>query len=491
MEYFSTRGGEKVSASLAIQEGLAPDGGLYVPARFPAYSIEEICDKSYVEMAAGIFSLYLREFSPEQIAEAAVNAYLPNFPKAVAPCVGLGDTGVLELWHGPTAAFKDMALQVLPRLMKLAGSRCGNDRELVVLTATSGDTGKAALEGFKDVPGVKIIVFYPKDGVSATQELQMRTTGGSNTYVIGVEGNFDDCQTGVKALFADAGLNRQLAENGKQFTSANSINWGRLLPQIVYYYYGYSQMCRAGRVELGAPIDIAVPTGNFGNILAAWYAKKMGLPVHRLLCASNENDVLTEVLTTGVYNSRRPLLKTTSPSMDILVSSNFERFLFDLSGNNAEMTAQWFRDLRESGRFTVEPPILAAMQEAVYGGKADSAQAAATIKKVYDEYGYLLDPHTAVGYTVVEEYWRSHGREYPVLLASTANPYKFSQAVLEALGLHVENVRETDMPQLLEDHTGVPIPESLRQIASLPVRHNRFCAKDKMRDTVTDILRLA
>ncbi len=491
MEYFSTRGGDKVSAAVAIQEGLAPDGGLYVPERFPAYPIEGIGEKSYVEIAAGIFALYLRQFSPEQIAEAVAGAYLPHFPEDVAPCVSVGDMHILELWHGPTAAFKDMALQALPRLMKLAGACCGNDKELVVLTATSGDTGKAALEGFKDVPGVKIIVFYPKDGVSATQELQMRTTGGQNTYVIGVEGNFDDCQSGVKALFADAELNVLLSMNDKQFTSANSINWGRLLPQIVYYYYGYRQLYRAGRIELGDPIDIAVPTGNFGNILAAWYAKKMGLPVHRLLCASNENDVLTKVLETGVYNSCRPLLKTTSPSMDILVSSNFERFLFDISGNDATLVNKWFRELQETGQFSLEPHILSAVQKAMSGGKADSAQAAVTIKRVYEQYGYLLDPHTAVGYTVAEEYLQAHSRQYPLLLASTANPYKFSQAVLSALDRPIDQVAETDMPQLLEDYTHVPIPESLRQIAFLPIRHNRFCAKNEMRDTVKHILDLA
>ncbi|MEG1996884.1 MAG: threonine synthase, partial [Clostridiales bacterium] len=434
MEYLSTRGGSKVSAATAIEEGLAPDGGLYVPERFPVYPIAGIANKSYVEIAAGIFALFLQDFSPEHMAQLAVDAYLSAFPKEVAPCVMVGDKTILELWHGPTSAFKDMALQVLPRFMTMINDNENNEKELVILVATSGDTGKAALEGFKDVPGTKIIVFYPKGGVSAIQELQMRTTDGNNTYVVGVDGNFDDCQSGVKTLFSDAELNVMLSTNGKQFSSANSINWGRLLPQIVYYYYAYGRMCKNGTVEAGAPIDIAVPTGNFGNILAAWYAWKMGLPVHMLICASNENDVLTSVIKTGVYDRRRPLYKTTSPSMDILVSSNFERFVLDLSGGNVVLTAKLFQELQTVGNFCLDQSLLSKLQEVLSGDTADSKEAAATIKQVYQQFNYVLDPHTAVGYAVAKKYQAAKGSEYPLLLVSTASPYKFPQAVLAALG---------------------------------------------------------
>ncbi len=488
MEYLSTRGGEKVSAATAITEGLAPDGGLYVPERFPAYPIAGISGKSYIEIASGIFALFLRDFLPEQLAKVAFDSYINAFPPTVAPCVPVGDISVLELWHGPTAAFKDMALQVLPRLMTLSCAVTGEEKELVILVATSGDTGKAALEGFKDVPGTKIIVFYPKGGVSVVQELQMRTTAGENTYVVGVEGNFDDCQTGVKTLFADAELNVLLSMNNKQFSSANSINWGRLLPQIVYYYYAYGQMCRNGQTDAGAPIDIVVPTGNFGNILAAWYARKMGLPVHKLICASNTNDVLTSAIATGVYNRRRPLYKTTSPSMDILVSSNFERFLYDLSSGDAALTARLFRDLQDSGTFTLEEALLEKLQTVLAGGKADDAQAAQAIAQVFQEHQYLLDPHTAVGYAVAQEYRDQYGREYPLLLASTANPYKFPQAVLQALQQPTDDVDELRLTQRLHEYTGAPVPENLAGLAELPVRHDLVCAKEKMKDTVKTIL---
>lgn len=481
MLYTSTRGNESVSAATAILQGIAPDGGLFVPREFPHFFPAGLADYDYQRLAREIFSLYLDDYSAAEIEAIVAGAYGPaSFPVGPAPVRSLGDgrTEVLELWHGPTAAFKDLALQALPRLLSAALTKTEDQREVVILVATSGDTGKAALEGFKDVAGVKIIVFYPRGGVSRIQELQMVTTGGSNTYVVGVDGNFDDCQTGVKEIFASSSLAR--------FSSANSINWGRLLPQIVYYFYAYAQMVAKGRVTMGELIDVCVPTGNFGNILAAWYARKMGLPVGTLLCASNENNVLTEALAAGHYDRNRPFYRTISPSMDILVSSNYERFIYDISGCDPQFTAAAMAQLRGSGCYTLGPELRQRWQGRVAAGCADRAQAAASIRHAFDDHQYLLDPHTAYGQAVAERLLPASGR--PLLLVSTASPFKFPSAVLEALGVNVDATDEMALPALLRETSGWPIPANLAGLEALPVRHQRQSGAQEMLAAVEDIL---
>ena len=434
MEYISTRGkAAAVSAAEAIVQGIADDGGLFVPASIPAYFPADLAKLDYRSLAKAIFALYLTDFTAEEIAQIVDEAYsAASFPNGTVGTVSLDNTEILELWHGPTSAFKDMALQVLPRLLVKSLAKTGGNKEIIILVATSGDTGTAALEGFRDVPHTQITVFYPKEGVSAIQELQMNTTAGNNTCVIGVKGNFDDCQNGVKLIFGDKDLAAQMAARGQYFSSANSINWGRLLPQIVYYFYGYGQLVAKQKINYGEAIDIAVPTGNFGDILAGWYAMKMGLPVHQFICASNCNNVLTDALEDGVYDRRRPFHKTISPSMDILISSNFERFIFDISGNDSQYTAAVFEQLRDEGAFTLKPGLRQAFAGQMRGGYADEDSCKAAIKQVFEQYHYLLDPHSAVAYQVAGQL---RDEQAPVLLlVSTASPYKFPAAVLEALG---------------------------------------------------------
>lgn len=486
MQFISTRDISKkpVSAAYAIRHGLAPDGGLYVPESFPAYR-PSVWDKlDYRMLAREIFALYLTDFSDAEIKECTDGAYSDNFPPEVVPCVTVGDAEVLELFHGPTAAFKDMALQVLPRFLTLSISKCGDGKEAVILVATSGDTGKAALEGFKDIPGVSIIVFYPQEGVSSVQKRQMVSTSGSNVSVVGVEGNFDDCQNGVKKLFGDEELRRRMAEAGKEFSSANSINFGRLLPQIVYYYYGYGKMVEKGRIKDGEEIQIVVPSGNFGNILAAYYAKRMGLPAARLVCASNINDVLTEVINTGCYNRIRSFYKTTSPSMDILVSSNFERFLFELYGRDAAACAADLKELNELGGFTVAATALEAWSKFLTASSVSEEEVNETIANVLAAHGYLLDPHTAVGWKAMENCKLAA----PSLLAATASPYKFTEAVLAALGCESRDKRESERQRLLSQISGTDIPASLADIESLPELHKLCTAKDGMKAVVEKLL---
>ncbi len=386
MRYFSTRGkAEPLRAAAAILQGLAPDGGLYVPESFPSFCPDDLAQLSYAELARKIFALYLDDFTAAEIDEVVDGAYAAaSFPAGPAVCTPLSRSEILELWHGPTSAFKDLALQALPRFMSVARRKEQREREIVILVATSGDTGKAALEGFKDVPGIRIIVFYPAGGVSRIQELQMVTTGGSNTHVIGVKGNFDDCQTGVKAIFAAAEKDPGAAD----FSSANSINWGRLMPQIVYYYYAYGQMVAQGRISCGQPITVCVPTGNFGDILAGVYAERMGLPIRDFICASNENDVLTEALGEGFYNSDRPFFRTASPSMDILISSNFERFIYLCSGNDSEYTAGVFRELQETKHYHIAERVRQAWQGKMLGVCATQQEAAAAIRRTWEQDHY-------------------------------------------------------------------------------------------------------
>ncbi|NLF79602.1 MAG: threonine synthase [Clostridia bacterium] len=492
MRYISTRGqAPAVDATEAIIKGLAQDGGLYVPEELPAFFPDNLAKLDYAAVAKKIFALYLSSFSGREISNLVKAAYNSNnFPAGEVGMVSLGDSEVLELWHGPTAAFKDMALQALPHLLLRSLAKSGGEKEIVILVATSGDTGKAALEGFRDVPHTKIIVFYPEDGVSQIQELQMNTTGGENTRVIGVLGNFDDCQNGVKQIFADQELKRQMAEQGYYFSSANSINWGRLLPQIVYYYYGYGRMVAKKRIAMGEPIEIAVPTGNFGNILAAWYARRMGLPVSRFYCASNCNNVLTEVINEGTYNRLRPFHKTISPSMDILISSNFERFIFDISGNDSFYTGRAFELLQAEGKFYIEAGLRAKYAELMVGGYAEEDECRAAIRDAFEQYHYLLDPHTAVGYAVANKLRAASPGGDKLLLVSTASPYKFPAAVLEALGKLPEGREELALPAVLAKLSGTPVPKNLAALAALPIRHQQVCATAEMTEMIRNELGL-
>lgn len=488
MRYISTRdvNSKPVSAAYAISRGLAEDGGLYVPESFPSYQPDGWLTKDYRELAREIFALYLTDFTEEEIKGCAENAYANNFPPEIAPCVTVGGTEVLELFHGPTAAFKDMALQALPHLLTRAMKKCGDDTTAVILTATSGDTGKAALEGFRDVPGVRIIVFYPHDGVSEVQKRQMVSTAGSNVDVVSVYGNFDTCQNGVKSLFGDLELRRRMTDAGLEFSSANSINFGRLLPQIVYYYHGYCRMVEKGIIRAGKSIRIVVPSGNFGNILAAYYAGRMGLPVGRLVCASNINNVLTEAINSGVYSRLRPFYATTSPSMDILVSSNFERFLFEMYDRDASGCAADLKMLGDTGRFAIRASARETWDGFLTAGSASESDVSKTIKKVLETHGYLLDPHTAVGWSVLE----GQTEAMPSLLAATASPYKFTEAVLTALGHDTACWLESERQELLARISGTNIPASLAGIDSLPVLHTLHTPSDGMGAVVENLLSL-
>ncbi len=493
MEYISTRNiaATACSSAQAIIAGIAPDGGLYVPKNFPAYDLAKLKDNDYLGLAKDIFGLYLSDFNKQQI-EAIVKAAYPEsaFGRDIAPVQKVGDFYLLELFHGPTAAFKDMALQALPHLLTTSMALTGQKDDVVILVATSGDTGKAALEGFCDVEHCSIIVFYPADGVSEIQEKQMLTTGGQNTTIIAVNGNFDDCQTAVKQVFADQQLATKMANHNLSFSSANSINFGRLLPQIVYYFDAYRQLCLKHNLPLGEAIDVAVPTGNFGNILAAFYAKQMGLPIANLICASNSNDVLADAISTGLYNRKRPFYQTGSPSMDILVSSNFERFLYEIYGRDAAATANAMQKLNSEGQFTIEAETCQKMQALIYGGKADDQQAAVTIKDIFAKHNYVLDPHTAVGYYVAQQYQAETAAKRPLVLASTASPYKFANTVLKALDIDCQGLNGSEQLQLLAQKTVTNIPNSLAKINNLPQRVKTIINKEEIAATVAKVLEL-
>ncbi|EAX47115.1 threonine synthase [Thermosinus carboxydivorans Nor1] len=494
--YLSTRGGQAgLSAAEAIKTGLADDGGLFVPSRIPQVSQETLAQfgtMSYWERAAVILAPYLPDYSDGEIRAALTAAY--NTEKfddpEVAPLRSItADTAVLELWHGPTSAFKDMALQLMPRLLSQALRKTGEKAEIVILVATSGDTGKAALEGFKDVPQTRIIVFFPHGGVSEMQRLQMVTQEGGNVAVVAVKGNFDDAQNGVKEIFNDRAFNTALAERGFRLSSANSINWGRLAPQIVYYFSAYADMVRLGNVAPGHAVNFVVPTGNFGNILAAYYAKRMGLPINRLLCASNSNNVLTHFLRYGVYDRNRPFHTTLSPSMDILISSNLERLLYHITGGDCAQVKQWMEQLRSNGRYRVRDEDLDRIQEIFWADWADDAVTLTTIKEVYEEHCYLLDPHTAVAWHVLRQYREKTNDATPTVVVSTASPFKFNASVLSALtdGKQADG-DEFAMLRQLSENTGWPIPPALATLAQKPVRHHRLCARDDMKAIVQDIL---
>ncbi len=493
--YISTRNNyEAVSAAEAIKLGMVPAGGLFVPVDIPRLTEMDYIamgQATYQETAEKVLSLYLNDFSAEEIASCVKQAYAANFDrKEITPLHQLKENFyVLELWHGPTAAFKDLALQLMPLLFAQALKILRVQQEIVILVATSGDTGKAALEGFKDIPGLKIICFYPYGGVSKIQELQMITTEGKNTYVVGVKGNFDDCQNAVKAIFGDKLFRDFLAEQGIALSSANSINWGRLLPQIVYYVYTYANLLVKGGIQPGEKVNFVVPTGNFGNILAAWYASRMGVPVHKLICASNENKVLTDFFRTGKYEKNRPFKQTNSPSMDILISSNLERFLFEMTERQGALIAKWMNELKETGCFTVEDIVRSKIGEILWAGFATEQETLATIQETYCENGYTLDTHTAVGRKVYEKYLTETGDQTVTVLDATASPFKFPFCVWQALTGGTQAAEdEFGLLQELSKKSGMSVHPALQQLENKPILHQRVCATTKVQDVVKEIL---
>ncbi len=492
MKYFSTRNvNYKASASEAIACGLAPDGGLFVPESLPQLAAEDIkalCCMDYRLRAVKIMKLFLEEFSETELEAMVKAAYGDNFDHPdIAPMHFTDNkTAVLELWHGPTCAFKDMALQMLPHLLTASLKKCGEKRKVCILVATSGDTGKAALEGFTDVPDTKILVFYPHNGVSDVQKLQMVTQIGENVGVAAVYGNFDDAQTGVKNIFGDKAFAEKISNKGWFLSSANSINWGRLLPQIVYYFSAYCDFVNSGNVSFGDVIDFVVPTGNFGNILACWYAKNMGLPVGKLLCASNENNVLADFLSTGVYDRNRTFHTTISPSMDILVSSNLERLLYSVCGSDAEV-AVYMRSLAENGSYTVSDKVKSVIGESFVGGYCTDADTKAVINKLYTQEGYLMDTHTAVAYKKLLEYRAEGGNRVPTVVVSTASPYKFCDSVLSALGEET-NAPGTELIEKLSELTNTEVPKPLAGLDKRETRFDKVVDKQEMLSTVSDFL---
>ena len=486
MSYFSTRGGAAVTASQAILTGLAPGGGLYVPAMYPQVDLRwivRLSQMSYPERAIAVLSQYLEDYTPREIEQSVQAAYEPSRfdDPAIAPLRTLTDNSyLLELFHGPTLAFKDMALQLLPYLVRLAADKAGEKREISILVATSGDTGKAALEGFKDVPGTSCTVFYPEEGVSDIQKLQMTTTGGSNTRVIAVGGNFDDAQTGVKALFSSPEFAAEMNRRGRVLSSANSINFGRLVPQVVYYFSAYADLINRRAIACGDLVNFVVPTGNFGDILAADYARRMGLPVGRLICASNRNNVLTDFFHTGLYSTHRLFYKTSSPSMDILVSSNLERLLYEAADRDGMLVDVWMKQLKESGSYSIGEQRRDALAKVYEAGFADERCTATEIAEMQTRAGVIIDPHTAVAAYVLDEYRDRTGDRRPAVIVSTASPYKFCADVLASLKgrSSVEGMDAFACADELERLSDVPIPRQIRELKALPVRHTRRCEKD-------------
>ena len=499
MKYNSTRDNSiSISSAEAIKKGLSEDGGLFVPKSFPDVTLSEIekfADMSYRERAFEILSKFLTDFTPEELKGCIEKAYTKEKFETdnIAPVYKLNDTEyILELWHGPTCAFKDMALQILPHLLTASMKKTQEKGEVVILVATSGDTGKAALEGFKDVEGTRIIVFYPDDSVSEIQKLQMITQTGDNVCVSAVKGNFDDAQNGVKKIFTDNGYKNLLASNNFKLSSANSINWGRLVPQIVYYFSAYSDMLQAEEISLGEKINIVVPTGNFGNILAAYYAYKMGLPVKKLICASNKNSILTDFIKTGVYDRNRDFYTTISPSMDILISSNLERLLYDLSDKNDVLVSDLMTKLAENGKYTVPENIKNKISELFYAGFADDEKTMEEISRCFEKYGYVPDTHSAVALSVYNSYVEDTGDKTKTVIASTASPFKFNQSVLIALKgcAFVAGKDEFTLLSELNEISGADIPSSLAELKNKAKIFDTVCEKDSMLQVINDFLQI-
>ncbi len=489
--YSSTRGAKgQIKASEAILRGLAPDGGLYVPDHIPGLekSLREISKLDYREVAYEVMKLLLTDYSEEELKYCISHAYDSKFDtEEIAPMSEADGAFYLELYHGATIAFKDMALSILPYLMTTAAKKNNVKNEIVILTATSGDTGKAALAGFADVPGTRIIVFYPKHGVSPIQEQQMVTQKGDNTCVIGIEGNFDDAQTGVKKIFTDPELAGELDAKGFQFSSANSINIGRLVPQIVYYVFAYTRLLGEGRIADGDSINVVVPTGNFGNILAAYYAKKMGVPIAKLICASNSNKVLFDFFKSGEYDRNRDFVLTASPSMDILISSNLERLIYHIAGDNAEKDAEYMGQLSSAGKYEITDEMREKLTD-FFGGYASEEETFATIKKVFDNTGYLMDTHTAVASAVYDKYVKETGDKTVTVIASTASPFKFTRSVMNALGKGDDSKDDFALADELSAVSGVEIPEAVTSIRTAEVRHKKVVDKADMRKAVLEFL---
>lgn len=499
MQYNSTRNNNiKVNSAQAIKQGLSEEGGLFVPQSFPKVELDEIAQlskKTYNERAYFVLSKFLTDFSAEDLKNCISNAYTKEKfgTEAIAPLYKLNDSVYfLELWHGPTCAFKDMALQILPHFLTTSMKMTNEDKEIIILVATSGDTGKAALEGFKDVQGTRIIVFYPNNGVSEIQKLQMVTQRGNNVSVAAVKGNFDDAQSGVKKIFTDNDYKALLERNGFKLSSANSINWGRLVPQIVYYFSAYADLISSGEIELGDEINVVVPTGNFGNILASYYAKKMGLPIKKFICASNENNVLTDFIKTGVYDKTRQFHTTISPSMDILISSNLERFLYDLSGGDDKLISDLMAQLNTDGKYEVPENIKAAMQELFDADCCDDKETMSSIRKTFEESGYVTDTHTAVGKCVYDKYTARTGDKTKTVIASTASPFKFNQSVLIALENYnfVTGKNEFELLEMLEKKSGMKIPQSLAELKDRTPIFDTVVEKEQMANTVSDFIKV-
>lgn len=489
--YKSTRNSERtVTASEAILKGLAEDGGLFVPESVPALDVtmEELKDMTYQETAYAVMKQFFTDFTEEELKHCINSAYDEKFDtEVIAPLVKVGDVYHLELFHGATIAFKDMALSILPHLMTTSAKKNHVTKDIVILTATSGDTGKAALAGFADVPGTKIIVFYPKDGVSRVQELQMVTQKGENTSVVAIHGNFDNAQSGVKALFEDKELEKELADAGYQFSSANSINIGRLVPQVVYYVYAYAKLLQNEEIAAGEKINVTVPTGNFGNILAAYYAKQMGVPIAKLICASNENKVLFDFFRTGTYDKNREFVLTSSPSMDILISSNLERLIYTIAGQDAQKNAQFMEELKEKGAYEITPEMKEKLSDFA-GGFATEEQTGQAIHDTYASTGYVMDPHTAVAAYVCRKYREDSQDQTKMLVASTASPYKFARSVMTAIDEKYEGTEEFALVDELEKISGVSIPNAVEEIRNAKILHTRECDADRMKETVKEIL---
>ena len=491
--YSSTRDGrEKITASQAILKGLSEDGGLYVPDHIPALSctMKELADKSYQETAYEVMKLFLTDFTEEELKSCIARAYDAKFDtEVIAPLVEAEGTYYLELFHGATIAFKDMALSILPHLMITAAKKNQVENEIVILTATSGDTGKAALAGFAGVKGTKIIVFYPKDGVSPIQQKQMVTQKGDNTFVVGINGNFDQAQTGVKQMFSDKELGRIMDAAGYQFSSANSINIGRLVPQIVYYVYAYAKMVQMGEIQSGEKINVAVPTGNFGNILAAFYAKNMGLPIGKLLCASNENKVLYDFFSTGTYDRNRAFVLTSSPSMDILISSNLERLIYRIAGNNPGKNQSLMRQLQEDGKYTITEEMWEQLSD-FYGNYASEGETASIIREFYQTSGYIMDTHTAVAASVYKKYREETGDRTKTVIASTASPYKFTRSVMAAIDEKYKDKPDFTLVDDLAALSGTAVPKAIEEIRTAPVLHKTVCEIEEMQAAVKGFLKI-
>ena len=498
MLYTSTRNNSiRVSAAQAIAQGISEEGGLFVPCELPDFSLDKIgsmVEMSYIERAKTVLKEFLNDFTDEELDYCVCGAYAKEkfSSEKIAPTVNVNSKeNILELWHGPTCAFKDMALQLLPYLMTVSAKKTADGKTIVILVATSGDTGKAALEGFKNVENTKILVFYPVDGVSPMQKLQMTTQEGDNVAVCAIHGNFDDAQSAVKSIFTNDDIKAQLADKNMMFSSANSINWGRLVPQIVYYFSAYCDLIEQKRINFGDEINVVVPTGNFGNILAAYYAKRMGLPIKKLVCASNSNNVLTDFINSGKYNKNREFFTTTSPSMDILISSNLERLLYHMSGDDSALVSSLMSSLSNSGSYEVSDELIGNIKALFAAGYADENSVNATIKEQFEKYGYLCDTHTAVAVKVYEDYVKTSGDDIETVIDSTASPYKFSKSVLSAISEDLSGIDdEFETVDKLNLKTNAQVPEPLKALKDKEIRFKEVCSKENMSEMVFKLLNL-